>query len=59
MRRLRGPLPPGSTVGILGGGQLARMLTLAAAPLGIKCHIYAPEAGSPAFQVSAARTEAA
>ncbi len=33
-------LPPGSTIGILGGGQLGRMLALAAAPLGLKCHIY-------------------
>jgi 5-(carboxyamino)imidazole ribonucleotide synthase len=49
-------LPPGSTIGILGGGQLARMLALAAAPLGLKCHIFAPEADSPAFQVSAAQT---
>ena len=55
---LRDPLPPGSTVGILGGGQLARMLALAAGPLGIKCHIFAPEADSPAFPVSAARTVA-
>ncbi len=52
-------LPPGSTIGILGGGQLARMLALAAAPLGLKCHIYAPEADSPAFQVASARTIAA
>ncbi len=52
-------LPPGSTIGILGGGQLARMLALAAAQLGLKCHIYAPEKSSPAFQVSAARTQAA
>ncbi|MFM8746979.1 MAG: 5-(carboxyamino)imidazole ribonucleotide synthase [Aestuariivirga sp.] len=56
--RLESPLPPGATVGILGGGQLARMLALAAAPLGIDCHIYAPEADSPAFAVSAARTVA-
>jgi 5-(carboxyamino)imidazole ribonucleotide synthase len=47
-------LAPGSTIGILGGGQLARMLALAAAPLGLKCHIFAPESDSPAFQVSAA-----
>ena len=53
------PLKPGDTIGILGGGQLARMLALAAAPLGLKCHIYAPEADSPAFDVSAARTIAA
>ena len=52
-------LPPGSTIGILGGGQLARMLALAAAPLGLKCHIFAPETDSPAFQVSAAHTVAA
>lgn len=52
-------LPPGSTIGILGGGQLGRMLALAAARLGIKTHIYAPEAGSPAFDVAAARTCAA
>ena len=57
--RIARPLPPGATVGILGGGQLARMLSLAAARLGINCHIYAPEADSPAFAVSAARTIAA
>jgi 5-(carboxyamino)imidazole ribonucleotide synthase len=51
-------LPPGSTIGILGGGQLGRMLALAAAQLGLKCHIFAPEADSPAFQVSAAHTVA-
>jgi 5-(carboxyamino)imidazole ribonucleotide synthase len=49
-------LPPGSTIGILGGGQLARMLALAAAPLGLKCHVFAPEADSPAFEVSALHT---
>jgi 5-(carboxyamino)imidazole ribonucleotide synthase len=53
------PLPPGSTIGILGGGQLGRMLALAAARLGLKSHIYAPEADSPAFDVAAARTVAA
>jgi 5-(carboxyamino)imidazole ribonucleotide synthase len=59
MKRLPAPLPPGARVGILGGGQLARMLSLAAARLGIDCHIYAPEADSPAFAVSAAHTVAA
>lgn len=49
-------LPPGSTIGILGGGQLGRMLALAAARLGLKTHIYAPEADSPAFDVSSTRT---
>jgi 5-(carboxyamino)imidazole ribonucleotide synthase len=52
-------LPPGSTIGILGGGQLGRMLSLAAAELGLKCHIFAPEADSPAFHVAAAHTQAA
>ena len=52
-------LPPGSTIGILGGGQLARMLALAAGRLGLNCHIYAPEKDSPAFEVSAAHTIAA
>ncbi|MFK8250264.1 5-(carboxyamino)imidazole ribonucleotide synthase [Ancylobacter terrae] len=51
-------LKPGDTIGILGGGQLARMIALAAAPLGLKAHIYAPEAGSPAFDVAAAHTMA-
>ena len=50
------PLPPGSTIGILGGGQLGRMLSLAAARLGLKTHIYSDEAGAPAFDVAAART---
>jgi 5-(carboxyamino)imidazole ribonucleotide synthase len=51
-------LPPGSTIGILGGGQLGRMLALAAARLGFKCHIYCPDPQSPAFDVSAAQTVA-
>lgn len=43
-------LPPGSTIGILGSGQLGRMLALAAARLGFKSHIYSDVAG-PAFDV--------
>ena len=50
------PLPPGSTIGILGGGQLGRMLAMAASRLGLKTHIYSDEAGAPAFDVSAAKT---
>ncbi|HKX36445.1 MAG TPA: 5-(carboxyamino)imidazole ribonucleotide synthase [Rhizorhapis sp.] len=46
-------LPPGSTIGILGGGQLGRMLAVAAAQLGYRCHIYAPEAVSVAAEVAA------
>ena len=49
-------VPPGGTIGILGGGQLGRMLALAAARLGLKCHIYSPEEDAPAFQVAAAHT---
>ncbi len=44
---------PGSTIGIIGGGQLGRMLAVAAARLGYKCHVYAPEADSPAAAVAA------
>lgn len=45
-------IPPGSTIGILGGGQLGRMLAIAAAQLGYRCHIYAPEASGPAADVA-------
>ena len=44
--------PPGSRIGVLGGGQLGRMLSLAAAPLGYACHIFGPEAAPPAGQVA-------
>lgn len=43
---------PGSTLGILGGGQLGRMIAMAAAELGLKVHVYAPEENSPAFEVA-------
>jgi 5-(carboxyamino)imidazole ribonucleotide synthase len=49
----------GSTIGILGGGQLGRMLALAAARLGMKTHIYCPDATSPAFDVTPNKTVAA
>jgi len=59
-KRLAAPVPPGGTIGILGGGQLGRMLALAAARLGLKTHIYAPpNEDAPAFQVSAAQSVAA
>ena len=48
-------VPPGSTLGILGSGQLGRMIAVAAAQLGYRCHIYAPESG-PACDVAAAFT---
>jgi 5-(carboxyamino)imidazole ribonucleotide synthase len=53
------PIPPGSTIGILGGGQLGRMLAMAASQLGYRCHIYTPELDSVAGEVSAATTVAA
>ena len=46
------PLPPGSTIGVLGGGQLGRMLALAAARLGFDVAILEPEAGAPATRVA-------
>lgn len=51
-------LAPGSTIGILGGGQLGRMLALAAAELGYRCHIFAPEADQPASEVAGTTTRA-
>ncbi|MHA1517206.1 MAG: ATP-grasp domain-containing protein, partial [Alphaproteobacteria bacterium] len=50
------PLPPGSTIGILGGGQLGRMLSVAGSRLGLKTHIYNDESDGPAFDVAAAST---
>ncbi|HEY8579646.1 MAG TPA: 5-(carboxyamino)imidazole ribonucleotide synthase, partial [Beijerinckiaceae bacterium] len=49
------PIAPGATIGVLGSGQLGRMLALAAARLGLTTHIYAPDPG-PAFDVTAKRT---
>jgi 5-(carboxyamino)imidazole ribonucleotide synthase len=46
-------VPPGSTIGIVGGGQLGRMLAMAAAQLGYRCHVYAPEPAPPAAEVAA------
>ncbi|HEY8433479.1 MAG TPA: ATP-grasp domain-containing protein, partial [Sphingomicrobium sp.] len=52
-------IPPGSVIGIIGGGQLGRMLAVASAQLGYKCHILDPVADGPAAQVSAHFTRAA
>lgn len=52
-------LPPGSTIGIIGGGQLGRMLAMAAARLGYRCHIYAPDEAPPAAEVAARFTRGA
>ncbi|MBU1337063.1 MAG: 5-(carboxyamino)imidazole ribonucleotide synthase [Alphaproteobacteria bacterium] len=53
------PLPAGSTIGILGGGQLGRMLSLAASRLGMRTHIFCPDPDSPAFEVTPHKTVAA
>lgn len=53
------PLEPGATIGILGGGQLGRMLALAAAKLGLKIHIYTDETNAPAAEVASRSTHAA
>jgi 5-(carboxyamino)imidazole ribonucleotide synthase len=50
---------PGATLGIVGGGQLGRMIALAAATYGLRVHVFAPDADSPAFDVSAEATIAA
>lgn len=49
-------LKPGSVIGILGGGQLAKMMSVAASRLGYKVHIFAPEKDNIASEVSASFT---
>ena len=51
-------LPPGSTIGILGGGQLGRMLAVAAAQLGYRTQVLAPDAESVAAQTASSFTRA-
>ncbi len=50
------PLPPGATIGIVGGGQLGRMSAMEAARLGYRTHILTPETDSPASQVATGTT---
>jgi len=52
-------IAPGSTIGIIGGGQLGRMLAIAAAQLGYKCHILDPHEDPPAAHVADHFTKAA
>ncbi len=52
-------IAPGATIGILGGGQLGRMIAMAAAQLGYRCHVYAPEADAIAAAVCARFTQGA
>lgn len=53
------PLPLDSTIGILGGGQLGRMLSVAASRLGYRTHIFEPGANPPAAHVADRVTTAA
>ena len=52
IKQLSRPVPPGGTIGIIGGGQLGRMLALAASRLGLKTCIYNDTPDAPAFQVT-------
>jgi 5-(carboxyamino)imidazole ribonucleotide synthase len=52
------PLRPGAVIGILGGGQLGRMLSVAASRLGYRTHVYEPGAAPPAADVAHALTTA-
>ncbi len=51
-------LAPGATIGILGAGQLGRMLAIAALKLGLRCHVFAPEPEAPAHDAAMAKTVA-
>ena len=53
------PLPPGATVGVLGGGQLGRMLALAAARLGLQTAVLDPQPDCPAAQIASKTIAAA
>ncbi|MGB1539814.1 MAG: 5-(carboxyamino)imidazole ribonucleotide synthase, partial [Rickettsiales bacterium] len=52
-------IDPGATIGIIGGGQLGRMLAVAASRLGYRTHVFTPETDSPAQQVASETTIAA
>lgn len=45
-------IPPGGAIGVLGGGQLGRMLAMAAAQLGLRAVVYCPDEKAPAFEVA-------
>ncbi|MFA9200747.1 MAG: 5-(carboxyamino)imidazole ribonucleotide synthase [Cypionkella sp.] len=49
-------IAPGGTIGILGGGQLGRMLAMAAAQLGLRAHVFTPERDSVAAEVAVEAT---
>ena len=49
---MSGPVLPGATIGVLGSGQLGRMLTLAARRMGYRVHVLSPDSDSPTGQVA-------
>ncbi len=51
-------IPPGSTIGVLGGGQLGRMFAMAARRLGYSVHTLAPEHDTPTGQIADVEVEA-
>jgi 5-(carboxyamino)imidazole ribonucleotide synthase len=59
IKRLSKPVPPGGVIGIIGGGQLGRMLAMAAARLGLNAAIYSDAHNAPAFQVTSLQIAAA
>jgi 5-(carboxyamino)imidazole ribonucleotide synthase len=59
IKRLSKPVPPGGVIGIIGGGQLGRMLGLAAARLGLKAAIYTDQPHAPASQITPLQIAAA
>ena len=59
MKHMTHPISPNSTIGILGGGQLGRMMAIAAAEMGYHVHIYCPETDAPASEVAHQTTTAA
>jgi 5-(carboxyamino)imidazole ribonucleotide synthase len=50
--RLRAPILPGSTIGVLGSGQLGRMFAIAARRMGYRVHTYSPDEDTPTGQVA-------
>ncbi len=52
LRPMETVIPPGSTIGLLGGGQLGRMFGIAARRMGYRVHTFEPSPDSPAGQIS-------
>ncbi len=53
------PILPGSTIGVLGSGQLGRMFTIAARRMGYRVHTYSPDSDTPTGQVADVEVTAA